>query len=149
MRQVECFNELHHKYEWVLSHASTRHGICIKSHITYICGACHIVWMSHVVSYPRVMSYYRNELSHVYRWFMSYVWMCHVTYIQVWCHTYEQVISRIYIRFLPCTLTTYIIESCVNESRHVYVNESCHIHPWVMSAIWMSHFTYTNASFYM
>ena len=33
--------------------------------------------------------------------------------------------------------------------RHViFMKESCHIHPWVMSQIWMRYFTYINASFH-
>ena len=43
------------KYSWVLSQASMRHGVCIKSHVTYIGMSCHI--------YECVMSH--TLMSHV------------------------------------------------------------------------------------
>ena len=54
--------------------------------------------MGHTILYEWVTSYYRNELSHVYQWFMPCIWMSHVTYIQVSCHIHEWVMSRIYQR---------------------------------------------------
>jgi len=53
-------------------------------------------------------------------------WISHVTYISASCHKYIRTLER----------------------HVIFMKESCHIHPWVMSQIWMRYFTYINASFH-
>jgi len=143
---------------WVMARTSIRHVMymnesfhihtCIMpciwmSHFTYINASCHMYeWVINILSSHII--HYMNDLSHIHQWFMSCIWMSHVTYLNASCH----------LKMSHLTSINELSHIHLNESCHVHscvmsylcvMSYSCHIHPWVLSQIWMSHFTYINA----
>jgi len=91
-----------------------------------------LMWMGHVTDV--------DESCHWCGWVMSLTWRIRVIHVIGCCHTYAFV-RYFHTRGPDLSLTWTSHVTCMNES--------CHIHNWVMSLFWtsharMSHVTHTN-----
>jgi len=121
--------------EWVTSHLWMSHG-------AHVDGSCRIVtgvkesWYT----YERVPPSRMDEL---WNYFVcrhrlccvKYIWVSRVKRINESCPTYQRVLSH-----------TWLKTNTVRTLFCLLINESWHIHGWVISHIWRSHGTHVKES---
>jgi len=79
------------------------------------------------------------------------MWMSHATHVNESCHTSIWVLHGwlgVLGACLICQMALHFafFESHKNESRHTWMNDSCHSCEWVTSHMRMSHVTHVNES---
>jgi len=98
--------------------------------------SCHPVNEScRISTYAQTLSLSASNTAVRYEWAKPHLWISHVSR-----HTYK---SK-HAVFLPTPKHHLWLRQSrwiwINNATH-HLNESCHIHQWVMSHIWMSHLT--------